>query len=190
MNKLKTYAMAAWLIAAVLLGATWAQTSATVSPEVSVGGVGGALFSLETSASRIGSAPILYNVGDGTSSQIVAGAVGKVKEGSLYGINVSDTGRYMVTLFFTNPVELSSAYSYLNLNITIYKATASSGSWTLGDAVSGATQYITLSSARVILYVEGSTSYIVEVAGGVFYCTSTAVAANLSPSFYILVDQA
>ena len=216
MNKLKGYAFAAWLIAAVLLGATWTQTRSVGTGQIQAGGISGALADITTNSTKIGStpswSPIANSVGAVPSTSAINGLTG-----SLYGITVPDTGRYMVTIFFTNPDKLSEAYSYLNLNITIYKVTiANDTGWYVGDYKASetaqsdskllwpaeckvATQYITLSSARVILYVSGSTTvssgiesgykYIVAVPEGVFYCTTTD-GVTLSPSFYILVEQA
>jgi len=184
----KTYATAALILAAIVLGATWATTSQTATISVDVGGVDGALFS---------ATPANKTAGQYTPTWTpIAGAVGTVNNGSLYNITVADTGRYMITLFYTNPDQLIQAYSYLNLNITIYQSSAvNESTWKpTATNAANATQYLTLSSARVILYVGGpdntATSYIVRVDGGIFYCTSTKSENNLMPSFYILVDQA
>ncbi len=200
--KAKTYVIATWLIAVVLLGATWAATSSTGTVTISAGGVGGGdLAAVITDPAKIGVSP---------SWKPIAGAVGAIpstnaidgKNGSLYGITVPDSGRYMATIFFTNPDKLSGAYSYLNLNVAIYKVTnASTTLWTYLDPANKVdSEYITLSSARVVLYFSGASKttevsldgyrYVVYVPNGVFYCTNAANAVSNAPLFYIMVDQA
>jgi hypothetical protein len=185
MNKAKMYGFAMWLIAAALLGATWAQQSSSTSITVSAGGVGtGQLANISTEGIT------------GPSWSPIEGAVGSVTAGNLYKIQVPDSGQYMITLFLTDVDELVQAYSYLNLNVTIYAISsddynnASLGQTLPAGATLKATEWLTLSSGRVILYVTGSAYYLVRVDDGVFYCTSTSDTDNLGPEFYIMVDQA
>ncbi|MHA1632559.1 MAG: hypothetical protein ACTSXC_07130 [Candidatus Freyarchaeota archaeon] len=179
--KAKAYAIAAWLLAAAILGAAWTQQSGSTTVTVEPGGVlGGAFYSIETDQTKIGAPPNFTNV--------VEGAVGYVTNGSLYGINVSDTGRYMITIFLTNVDELVQAYSYLNLNVTIYNATITNENWsTEGKPLDS--QWLTLANGRVILYVDNCLHYLVKIDDGVFYCISTKE-GSLSPKLYVMVDQA
>jgi len=189
MNKAKMYALAAWIIAAVLIGATWAQQSSSTTITVSAGGVAGGLAEIKTEGLT------------GPTWSPIEGVVGSVTAGNLYKIKTADAGRYMITLFFTDVDELVQAYSYLNLNVTIYKISstdyesATLGSGLPSGAVLDATEWLTLSNGRVILYVSGSQHYLVRVDSGVFYCISTDPDGNgdmdeLSPEFYIMVNQA
>jgi len=98
-------------------------------------------------------------------------------------------------LFLTDVDELVQAYSYLNFNVEIYKISAPNYKSSLlgtlpNKATLSTTQWLTLSSGRVILYASGSEYYLVRISDGVFYCISASVPDNLSPEFYILVDQA
>lgn len=183
MNKAKTYAFAAWLIASVLLGVTWAADSGGTGITVAAGGVGGALAEVITTGVT------------GPTWSPITGAAKPVVAGNLYKIRVPDTGRYMFTLFLTDVDELVQAYSYLNFNVTIYKISAANYAADLTSTLPvGATpitkQWLTLSSGRVILYVTSSEYYLVRIPDGVFYCISASIPDDLSPEFYILVDQA
>jgi len=191
MNKIKMYAVTAWVIAAILLGATWANTSNTTSISVTPSGVG--TENLLASVTGQTDEVILYTYKEGNRCYITEDAVGTVYTrddddddiaGEIYEIQVADTGRYRVTIFLTNIDELVKAYSYLNLEITA----VDSGNNTEDSA------WLTLSNGQIILYVDGDTNktYHIKVTDGVFYCidANPGEGGSLTPQFYCIVEQA
>jgi len=173
MDKMKTYALTAWVLVAIVLGATWAQNSSSAGVSVTANSSSIAVITLwPTESQRPSWAPI-------------EGTVGSVTAGKLFNFTVPDTGRYMVTLFLTDVNELVQAYSYLNLNVTIVQATSA---WT--ESTQETSDWLTLTNGHVVLYVDGNTRYIVKIAQGVYYCTESSNQDNLSPEFYIKIDQA
>ncbi|MBS7631259.1 hypothetical protein KEJ47_06760 [Candidatus Bathyarchaeota archaeon] len=94
MNKVKVYAFGAWILAAILLGATWTQQSSGGSISVSAGGISGGLAEVENYSTSLPDWDPIEN------------AVGSVTAGNLSKIHVADIGRYMVTVFLTDVDEL------------------------------------------------------------------------------------
>lgn len=211
MRKVRTYVYAAWLMAAIVLGAIWAQQSNTTTITVSAGGAGTAAGLADITS--VGDVVLFTYYADEDDDSfdgayIAEDAVGTIVPDSttldqddgdnmvktttevtniLYKIRTADTGRYMITILLTNVDKLVKAYSYLNLEITAYESDSTFND--LGNEEDS--EWITLSNGRVVLYVEGSNYYVIKITDGVFYCIDTdPTDGSLSPSFYIMVDQA
>ncbi|HEX76956.1 MAG TPA: hypothetical protein G4O03_00880 [Dehalococcoidia bacterium] len=137
--------------------------------------------------------------------------------GDLYVVDLTTyTGDVLVTLYLNNPVDLTAAYSYLNMAICVYKATAWNDAdlnntvdpdeltWeTIGSPSYGVSNgaydtYLTLTNGYVSFVVTSPTElgtgdyrhrfFAVTLDAGIFYCIDAT--ATLSPAFYIDVRQA
>jgi len=183
LKKAKVYALGAWVLVAVLLGATWAVNSGSTTVSVSTT-AGMSTLATVTSATVT------------PSWSPIVGAVGSITGGNLYNFTVPDTSTYAVTLFLPNVYNLVHGYSYLNMNITVFtkSQTAAENTWTYtsdkrASSTGSDTAYLTLANGQVILYVSGSRYYVVRLVSGVFYCTSSS-STYLTPSYYVEVSQA
>jgi hypothetical protein len=172
MKKAKFYMLAIWLCVFLTLGTAWATISSSNSVSITAG-------------------PALATIATGTpapSWSPIADTVGTVTAGNLYNISAADTGRFMIRLILTDSDELAQAYSYFNLNITIY---ATGSTYNVDTGTKKASEWlVTMSSGGVVFYVSGSQYYVVRVDDGAYYCTSTSNSDNLSPEFYLMVDDA
>ncbi len=172
MSKARRYLLIVWLFANILVGAAWASVSSSNNLSISAG-------------------PALATISTGTpapSWSPMEDTIGVVTAGNLYNISVADTGRFMIRLFLVDTDELSQAYAYFNLNITVY---GTDSDYDVTGGTKKDTEWlVAVSGGGVVLYVSGSQYYVVRVDDGVYYCTSTGSSDNLSPEFYLIIDDA
>jgi hypothetical protein len=119
------------------------------------------------------------NYGDNPSWSPVANSTGSIGAGDLYIINLPTGEDRRLTLYLNNPEKLSKAYSYLNMNITVYEANdnANPTSW-----LNPKNAYLSLTNGYISFDLTGGKKYSISVDGGSFYCMTTD--ETLAPSFF------
>jgi hypothetical protein len=177
----RIYLIIALVVALVVAGGTFAytQTSSSVTASVSSNS-----FATVTAASG-GEAWAKH---DGVPSWTpLEGSAGSVTAGDLYYIDPGDyAGDLLIMLYITNAGDLSSAYSYLNLEVQVWDYDADPEGWT-SESVD---YFLTLSNGYVafILSAPGGDGYVVTIDDGSWYCIDGT--GTLAPTFFIDVRQA
>jgi hypothetical protein len=180
---------------------TFARNTATTSVSITAAGVGGD-GEAATDASGIAT------VDDGIELQYSTGGAhpyahvaptwepvieqpGPITAGDLYYFNTTGyTGDILVTLYVTNPYELSKNYSYLNMQVNVRSGT--SGAWvqsTLANGDAIGTVYLTLVNGKLTFILSGNTYYDISIDSGTYYPVDVdATGGALSPEFYLEIQ--
>jgi len=121
-------------------------------------------------------------------------AIGSVKPGDLFYIDTrGNSADALSTLYLTNTDELIHHYRYLTLKVGLYLE-SNDGAWERASGQSGEPvpdTYLTLRNGWVSFTLEGYARYRITIEGGNFYSfTGKADGGNLSPQFYLTVEQA
>ena len=174
MNKIRIFSVSAVVTALLILSAAYATTSTTAT--ISINGV-----------NPVGVKILTYNP---PSWKPASGSGGSIAAGNLYNVTVSPDTTSLVTIYLTNPTNLSADYEFLNMNIS-YGNGVSVSSGVFSPTFSGT--ILSLSNGYVQFEIANSGSsalnYTIGIAGGSFYCLSTtATGGSLNPSFYITVE--
>jgi hypothetical protein len=191
------------MIAAVALLATGTGVAFAATTSVSNVGVTSlgdyATVTAAGSSGKWGAAPAWDPV-TGVPGQIPDSAAGNTA-GDLFIVDTSQyAGDVYLTLYMTNGAELTGAYSYLNLGITVYEwdstLNTGAGGWesTPVAGVSGSTPnaFVGITNGFVTFRLAETANggkYSVGIDSGSFYPIS-AVAADLSPDFFVDVRPA
>ena len=168
-------------------GVSFAQSTDTTGTTIEAVGVDGQFAAVYTRAEAAADSVVLkYNVDPDWSPSV--GATGTIDTpGDLYYI---DTGTYqgdlIVTLYLNNAAGLSKNYTYLNMQINVYKHQGADG-WVAVEAIS--TTYLTLTNGFVTLLIPGTSEFDITIDGGSFYCIGNGTNGSLAPTFYIDVRQ-
>lgn len=188
-------------IAAVLLLAataiTFARNTSATSISISAGAQSGVASTISTSADALPAHKLKYSPGAAWVTPTwspVMGDPGSITAGDIYYIDTTSyTGDVIISVYLTNPDELHTDYSYLNMNVSVWFydtdhwAQASLSGGGTGDT-SG--KYLTLNNGYLSFIVAGNAEYCVSVDGGEYYCIDTTEDAthSLDPAFYMEVD--
>ncbi|HSW58947.1 MAG TPA: hypothetical protein VLH15_11115 [Dehalococcoidales bacterium] len=170
----------------VSISAAGASASGNVATNVS--GISGVANNIKLQYSTGAAAPFTHVAP--TWNPVIT-QPGSITAGDLYYFNSTGyAGDMLVTVYITNPSELSQNYSYLNLEINI--RSGGSGAWvqsTLADGSPIGTVYLTLVNGFTSFILSGNTAYNISIDGGNYYCIDTdAAGGSLSPSFYLEVQ--
>ena len=116
---------------------------------------------------------------------------GSITPGDVFLVDCGNyTGDVQVTLYLTNPNKLTKDYTFLNMQVNVWKDVT--GVWTqsaLADGSAIGTVYLTIHDGFVSFILTSHTKYCVSVDGGTYYCIDTdTVNGSLSPDFYIEVN--
>jgi len=120
-------------------------------------------------------------------------AVGGVNAGDVFYIDATDNpADIQTTLYLTNTEELRRCYRYMILKVGVYVEN-NAGEWEKAVQCNGEPTpdtFITLRNCRVSFTLSGCGNYKVTIDRGSFYCTNAKASHdNLSPKFYLTVDQ-
>lgn len=131
--KRKLFVVIGLLVAAAITGVSFAQTAGTAGTTIAATGPGGRFASVIDASSLTGEQPYLkhgnYN-GTAQSDQYTTpawspsvNAAGEITTaGDLYYIDSRGyTGDLRVSLYLNNPAELTSNYSFLNMQVMVYE---------------------------------------------------------------------
>lgn len=120
-------------------------------------------------------------------------AIGGVTPGDLFYIDTAASNAdIVVSLHLTNSSELMHNYRYLILKVGVYIDTGS-GIWDKALSNNGdpiLDTFITMRNGQVSFVLAGLARYKIAIDGGSFYSfTVDSQKGNLSPQFYLTVDQ-
>jgi hypothetical protein len=170
MKKRQVFFILSLIIAVAATAVSYATTSGSTSINVGNGSSSPRVTTTVTEG--------VYN--DNPSWSPVANSTGSITPGNLYIVNLTGQDDRRLTLYLNNPEKLSKAYSYLNMNITVYKSNGADPTvWTSIDDA-----FLTLINGYISFDLEGEYEYSISIDGGSYYTMTTAVPGNLSPDFF------
>ncbi|MDG7034738.1 MAG: hypothetical protein JRM78_00765 [Nitrososphaerota archaeon] len=177
MNKIRIFSVSAVIMALLILSAAYATTSTTATISINSGSPVGAVAWTN----------------ENPSWKPATNAGGSITAGNLYNVTVPGSTTSLVTIYLTNPANLSVDYEFLNMNISYGHGVSSvftpipQSEGTFNGTI------LSLSNGYVQFEITNSQSgpaiYTIGIAGGSFYClTTTGPSGSLNPSFYITVE--
>ncbi|CAM4322648.1 hypothetical protein L1N85_15240 [Paenibacillus alkaliterrae] len=178
MKKRRFFLILGLLIAVISTAVSFATESGTTT----LGITASANSASVTLPSGTGQAAGKYN-GEAPTWSPVVNSTGSITAGDLYIVNMVSAGvNKRLTLYLNNPDQLSKAYSYLNMKVTVYKANiaAAPTAWT---PVAGGTSYLSLINGYISFDLTNGEKYAVSVDSGSYYNMKTS-GVVLAPSFF------
>ncbi|GGG21580.1 hypothetical protein [Paenibacillus abyssi] len=125
--------------------------------------------------------PTANRAGDIPGGTTTTGGTTAFTNGYLFDIDVKSNTDVFATLYLANSPALSKSYSYLNLNVGVYKVVDG-----VLTEVPDSAELLSLTNGYVTLQLSGAADgkYKIALKGGSFYCLSTTAGA-LAPQFTI-----
>jgi hypothetical protein len=182
MKRRQVFFILALIIATAATAVSYATTSGTTTLAVT-----GSTSSASVTPATAGTIVNGKNSGTNPAWSPVANSTGSITAGDLYIVDLSDFGSAedkRLTLYLNNPDLLSEAYSYLNMNITVYEAdnAAAPTAWP-ASTITPNNAYLTLTNGYISFDLEGGKKYSISVDNGSFFCMTTT-GVTLAPSFF------